>query len=69
MSRKLILLALAVVALGAVLVARRRRRLVQEPAGPLETEDNGRDAAARDSLRKFVEAGDRLHGSAPTDPE
>jgi hypothetical protein len=69
--RKLILLALAAVALGAVLSARRRRQLAEEPlvGGPVETEGNGRDTDAKDSLRKFVEAGERLRGSAPTDPE
>jgi hypothetical protein len=70
MPRKLILLVLAALALGAVLSARRQRRALQEELSEsIETEGNGRDTDAQDSLRKFVEAGERLHGSAPSDPE
>lgn len=70
MPRKLILLVLAALTVGAVLSARRRRQAAREQPGDLaETEGNGRDADAKDSLRKFVEAGERLRGSAPSDPE
>jgi hypothetical protein len=68
MSRKLILLLLAALVLGAVLSARRRRRSLEELSdAPAEREGNGRDADAQDSLRKFVEAGERLRGSSPAE--
>jgi hypothetical protein len=68
--KKLVVLVLAALALAAVLSARRRRRVLQpELDDSVETEGNGRDAGAQDSLRKFVEAGERLHGNAPSDPE
>jgi hypothetical protein len=69
MSRKLILVVLGALAVVAVVAARRRART---PA-PVEAssrevrEGNGRDAGANDSLRVFVEAGERLReDSQPT---
>jgi hypothetical protein len=70
MPRKLILLVLAALAVGAVLSARRRREAaLGGPGEPVDTDGNGRDGEAQNSLRKFVEAGERLHGAAPSDPE
>ena len=65
MPRKLILLVLAALAVGAVVSARRRRLALSGASEPVEREGNGRDPGARDSLRKFVEAGEQQRGNAP----
>ena len=62
MLRKLILVALGALAVAAVVASRRRARApapVEAPSTEVG-EGNGRDAGANDSLRVFVEAGERL---------
>lgn len=60
MSRKLLFVALGALAAAAV-VSRRRRAQAPGTAPPRE---NGRPADAQESLRRFVEAGERLRGTA-----
>jgi hypothetical protein len=62
-GRKLIVVVLGALA-ALALVARRRHARVAVPAQPESNGAAGGDS--RESLRRFVEAGERLHGEQPS---
>lgn len=59
MSRKLVLVALGCLVVAAVVASRRRARVASVDACTPPREANGREVAANESLRVFVEAGER----------
>jgi hypothetical protein len=60
MSRKLVLVALGCLVAAAVVASRRRSRVAPvDASGTPPREANGRQAGSNESLRVFVEAGER----------
>ena len=64
MSPKLVLVALGCLVVVAVVASRRRARVASVDAGSPPREADGRQAAANESLRVFVEAGERRREDA-----
>jgi hypothetical protein len=60
-------LVIAIGALAAVALVARKRRARPVVAAP--SQSNGSAGDSRESLRRFVEAGERLHGAGPASPE